>query len=55
MKPMLGRPLPHALCGLALWLAGAAAAQALPEARPSPGGVALFDLGPAAEPPQVHS
>ncbi|MBL8352489.1 MAG: peptidoglycan DD-metalloendopeptidase family protein [Burkholderiaceae bacterium] len=42
----------------ALWLGAAArasdAAVALPQARPAPGGVALVDLGPAAEPPQAR-
>ena len=55
------RPLTLALygvemgLGLGLGLTGEAVAQSLPEARHSPGGVVLLDLGPSAEPPQVLS
>ena len=51
------RPLSLTLFGvsMALGLAGAAMAQSLPDVRPSPGGVVVFDLGPSAEPPQVRS
>ena len=50
----LRRAMPEALLlAVALCTAGAAGAQALPLARPTPGGVALVPLGAAPEAPQA--
>ena len=46
-------PLPLLLLAAAAWHGGLAA-QPLPQTRLAPGGVALLDLGPAADAPQVR-